>query len=270
MSVYERDSPVHLNSALLSIWDSQTVAPDEIILVQDGPLTNSIESVINHWQLKLNDRLKILDFEVNQGLGAALNFGLVACSFELVARMDADDLAAPDRFEKQLAFMFQNSDIDVLGSYVREMSYSGDLLQVRKSPVSQDEILSCLWSCPIVHPSVMLRRSRVLEVGNYDPRYRRRQDYELWFRCAEQGLRFHNLPESLVFYRFGQHTHKKQPPSLAWEQGMIGYRGCSRLGLALPQKLACFIPFLRSLLPAKLQHVAYNALKPLDPRRKEK
>jgi glycosyltransferase involved in cell wall biosynthesis len=267
-SIYKNESASHLQEALSSIWDSQWVKPGEIVLIKDGPLATSLEDVINNWKLKLGPNLRILTFTENRGLGAALKDGLDACSFELVARMDTDDVAAPDRFEKQLDYLNKYPDVDILGSFVKEMSYSGDLLEVRTAPVTHDQIFSCLWASPMVHPSIMMRRSRVLEAGNYDPKYRRRQDYELWFRCAERGLKFHNLPEPLLYYRFGQHTHEKQSPSLAWEQAMIGYRGSSRLGLPVVQKLGCFLPFVRSLLPVRLQHGVYKILSPFDPRRR--
>lgn len=268
ISLYKNESVSHLEEALTSIWDSQLVKPAEIVLVKDGPIGCELETVVRHWQLKLGNTLRIVALPENKGLGAALNFGLKDCKFDIVARMDTDDVALPDRFEKQLGFLSVHPDIDILGSFVKEMSYLGDVRATRSAPVDHDDIFACLWASPMVHPSIMMRRSKVLEAGNYNPECRRRQDYELWFRCAENGLKFHNLPEPLLYYRFGQHTHKKQPPKLAWEQAMIGYRGASRLGLPLVQRLACFLPFVRSLLPSGLQHVLYRVLSPLDPRRR--
>lgn len=267
-SIYIKESPVHLSEALESIWDAQSVKPEQIVVVKDGQITSDLEKVLDNWRLSLGDKLKIVEFFDNKGLGAALKAGLEACDHELIARMDTDDLAVSGRFSKQLEFLAEHPEVDIVGSFVREMSYSGDLLGIRKAPITHDEIISCLWASPMVHPSIMMRRSRVLAAGNYDPRYRRRQDYELWFRCAEKGLRFHNLPEPLLYYRFGQHTHKKQPPRLAWEQAMIGYKGSKKLGVPIAHRLACFIPFIRSLLPTYLQHAMYKVLSPLDPRRR--
>lgn len=268
MSVYRDESIGHFDESLVSIWDSQSVKPTEIVLVQDGPVPDDLTQIIEAWKCKLGETLRIISLPENRGLGAALQVGLDVCSHEIVARMDADDIALPDRFEKQLAFLSQQPDVDLLGSWVTEMSYSGDTLGVRKNPRVHEQILSSLWSCPIIHPSVMMRRSKVLDSGNYNPAYRRRQDYELWFRCAQNGLKFYNLPESLLLYRFGRHTHKKQPPKVAWEQGVVGFRGATGLGLPLNKRFACFVPFIRSLLPGPLQHLAYRVLRPFDPRRK--
>ena len=268
MALYRGECDEHFNAALISIWDSQILKPDEIVLVKDGPLTSSLEDVIDKWKEKLGSKLNVIALLDNHGLGAALKTGLCACRFELVARMDSDDLAAPERFQKQLNFLLENPAVDILGSFVKEMSYFGEISKVRSVPIYHNDILQCLWASPMVHPSIMMRRSRVLHAGNYDARFRRRQDYELWFRCAEKGLRFYNLPEPLLYYRFDQHTHKKQTPRLAWEQAMIGYRGSSRLGAPLLQRFACFIPFVRSLLPSRLQHSVYKILSPFDPRRR--
>lgn len=268
ISLYKNESIAHLEDALTSVWDSQSVKPGEIVLVKDGPIGCELETVVRNWQLKLGNTLRIVELPENKGLGAALNVGLKDCKFDIVARMDTDDIALPDRFEKQMGFLSEHPGVDILGSFVKEMSYLGDVKETRSAPVNHDEIIACLWASPMVHPSIMMRRSKVLEAGNYNPGCRRRQDYELWFRCAEKELKFHNFPEPLLFYRFGQHTHKKQTPKLAWEQALIGYRGASRLGLPVVQRLACFLPFVRSLLPSGLQHALYRLLSPLDPRRR--
>lgn len=268
IAVYKNESAAYLEQALTSIWDSQSVKPGEIVLVRDGPISSELDAVLGSWQFKLDKAFRIVSLSENKGLGAALNIGLNACAFEIVARMDADDVALPSRFERQLGFLSDHPDVDVLGSFVKEMSYLGDVGETRSAPVEHEDIAACLWASPMVHPSIMMRRSKVLEAGNYNPEYRRRQDYELWFRCAEKGLKFHNLPEPLLYYRFGEHTHKKQSSKLAWEQALVGYRGATRLDLPLIHRLACFIPFVRSLLPSRLQHAMYKVLSPLDPRRR--
>ena len=270
LALYKDESQIHLNQALVSIWDSQTLRPAQIVLVTDGPLTKELDKELSHWQGILGDILKIIEFPVNRGLGAALNVGLETCEFELVARMDTDDVAFPERFEKQINFLQGHPQVDILGSLVEEMTFEGHVIGIRKVPLSHNSIVSNLWASPMVHPSIMLRRSRVLFSGNYDAGCRRRQDYELWFRCAESGLRFENYPEPLLYYRFGAHTHKKQSIKLAFEQALIGYRGARGLDMPVHQRLACFVPFVRSLLPSYAQHLVYRLLKPFDPRQKEK
>lgn len=267
-SIYKNENPEYFDLALESIWDKQLVKPSQIVVVQDGNITANLLDVLDRWQGKLNGLLNIIYFPENRGLGAALNVGLRQCKYDIVARMDTDDIATPSRFSSQLSYLLENPDIDILGSSVKEMSYEGVVTGVRHVPECHEAIVSCLWASPMIHPSVMFRRSKVLAAGNYDEQYRRRQDYELWFRCVENGLKFHNLREPLLHYRFGENTHKKQTPRLAWEQARIGLKGSRRIGLPVRCQLSCFIPFVRSILPLGVQHYLYRALTPFDPRKK--
>jgi hypothetical protein len=182
--------------------------------------------------------------------------------------MDADDIALPQRFETQLSYLEANPTVDIVGAAVEEIDVAGKKLGERYVPIEHESIFPNLWACPLIHPTVMFRKSQILLAGNYSVDLPRRQDYELWFRCAERGLRFHNLPEILLQYRFGEHTHKRQSPKVAWQQGVIGYKGSGRIGTPMRHRLICFVPFLRSLLPQRLQHLAYKALARFDPRKK--
>lgn len=267
LSVYYKEESKYLHESLISIWDDQTLKPTQIVLVQDGPLTAELDAVIAEWQDKLGAILTIVSLEQNVGLGAALNIGLQYCKNELVARMDTDDIAMPTRFEKQIKAFCKDSELDILGSYTYLFSEALSEDSLRKVPIEHDVLISNLWACPLVHPSVMFKKSSLLKVGAYNPNLKRRQDYELWFRCAIAGLRFANLAEPLLYYRFSEQTHKRQSTSKAWQQGMIGFKGSRSLNLAYWKCMACFVPFLRSLFPTKAQHYIYLALNRFDPRR---
>lgn len=268
VSVYAKENPEFLNQAFFSVWDEQSLKPSQIVLVKDGTLSPELEKLVKEWQDKLSDVLTIVELPENIGLGGALNAGLRVCQHDLVARMDADDIAHRERFEKQVQYLELNPQVDVLGSFVQEMSSSGELLDIRRMPTEHEDILTNLWACPLIHPSIMMRRDKILNAGNYSVDLRRRQDYELWFRCAEQGVRFANLDLPLLYYRFGVDTHRRQSAKVAWVQGVIGFKGASRIKLPVKYRYACFFPFFRSLLPLKLQHVVYKLVKPLDPRQK--
>jgi glycosyltransferase involved in cell wall biosynthesis len=268
LSVCCRDSSSFFDEAMLSISVNQTLKPSQIVLVKDGDVSDELDSVIEFWQSKLGNTLKLVEFPLNKGLGAALESGLKACDHDLVARMDADDISLRNRFKKQVTYLSYNSEVDILGAEVQEIDSFGVALGRRSVPIQHESIILKLWACPLIHPTVMFRRSRILKAGNYSPNLPRRQDYELWFRCAEHGLRFHNLPEVLLHYRFGEHTHKKQSPKIAWQQGVIGFNGSGKIGTPLRFRLLCFVPLVRSLLPRRLQHFAYKALGRFDPRKK--
>lgn len=268
LSIFQGDAPAYLDGALESICTRQSLVPNQIVLVKDGPLTAALDQVVERWADELKPFLSVVALEKNMGLAEALNAGLEHCEHEFVARIDADDICFPERFERQASFLRANPEVDILGTGAIEIDDAGTEGAIRNVPEFHDDIMAHLWTCPIIHPSVMFRRDRILELGGYDVSLRRRQDYELWFRAAERGLRFANLNEPLLYYRFNRDTHHKQPPQVAWEQAMIGFRGSSRLGLSWWKRVGCFVPFVRALLPSWAQHTAYRALRPFDPRRR--
>ena len=109
ISVYNKERPDFLEKSLKSIWDEQTLKPNEIVLVKDGVLTKELDEIIN--KFSIDSPLKIIPLSKNMGLGFALNEGLKYCSYEYVARMDSDDIAKPKRFEKQLMILKKYSFI---------------------------------------------------------------------------------------------------------------------------------------------------------------
>ena len=267
MAVHISDEIAFLDAAIQSITVEQQREPDQVVLVKDGPLRPEHEMVLEGWQARLGRKLEVVSLGESVGLGGALNAGLERCTYPLVARMDADDVAFSVRLERQGALLEQNSDIGVLGSGAREMGLDGKPGPLRSVAEGHEGLVRRLWACPFIHPSVMFRKDLILGVGGYDASLRRRQDYELWFRVLEAGGRFANIAEPLIWYRFDRGTHKKQSVSAAWRQGLIGSRGSRRVGLPVWKQLACFVPFLRSLLPVWAQHGVYRMLKPFDPRR---
>ena len=139
LSVYNKENPSYLAKSLDSIF-SQTLFPTEVILVKDGPLNNELDSVIDLY-VSQYPNLKVFSLLTNQGLGKALNEGLKHCSYDIVARMDTDDIAKPDRFEKQLAVFEKYSDIDVVGAWIDEFEDDiSDVKSVRKLPELPDDI----------------------------------------------------------------------------------------------------------------------------------
>jgi len=203
ISIYYKEKPEYFNRAMQSIWDEQTIKPNEIILVQDGKLTEELYEIIDKWKNKLGEILKIIPLEENVGLGNALNEGMKHCSYELTARMDTDDIALPNRFEKQLK-VFENSDIDICSSWVGEFDRDEkNIISYRKVPEKHYEIISfAKMRSPINHPAVMYKKVVVEKVGGYK-KLRWLQDYHLWARMILNGAKFYNIQEPLVNMRAG-------------------------------------------------------------------
>jgi len=203
MSIYYKEKADYFNRAMLSIWDEQTIKPNEIILVQDGKLTDELYKIIEKWQEKLGDIFKTIPLEKNVGLGDALNIGLKACSYELVARMDTDDISMPERFEKQLQ-VFKSDNIDICSSWVSEFdSNENEIVSLRKLPENHDEIVAFAKKRnPINHPTVMYKKEAVLKAGGYK-KMMWFEDYYLWIRMMLNNAKFYNIQEPLVNMRAG-------------------------------------------------------------------
>jgi hypothetical protein len=118
----------------------------------------------------------------------------------------------------------------------------------------------------MIHPAVMFHRDAILEVGSYSRQLRRRQDYDLWFRCAAEGLRFANLAEPLIFYRFTDDYFDKNDLDTALDQVKIGWRGCWLVGAGPIAYLGVLAPLIRALLPQPLSKVMQKVLNKFDPR----
>lgn len=209
MSVYYRENPLYLHDALSSVFN-QTLPPSEVILVKDGPLTNDLNDVIKNFSL-LYKELKVIPLSKNVGLGKALNKGLTYCSCEIVARMDTDDIAYKDRFEKQIKILETHPDIDVVGAWISEFEGSIDnILSIRKVPESHLEIYN--WArkrCPMNHPVVMFRKEAVIQAGGYKHFYLF-EDYYLWIRMLIEGAKFYNIQECLLYFRFSPDLFKRR------------------------------------------------------------
>lgn len=207
LSIYRKEKTNHLIQALKSIAE-QTLPPDEIILVEDGPLTHELNEVIAKCQ-SIYPRLKIISLPYNQGLGKALNEGLEHCSYDLVARMDTDDISKPDRFEKQIKVFQKYPEIDICSAWIEEFENTTEnILSIRKLPEYHEDILKyAKHRCPINHPVVMYRKSAVLKAGGYQgfP-----EDYRLWINMLMTGAKFYNIQQSLLYFRFSHDMVKRR------------------------------------------------------------
>ena len=209
LSIYAKECPLYFKASLDSIFH-QTLLPDEVILVEDGPLTPELEQIVCDYSSRY-PILKIVPLPTNQGLGKALNEGLKHCSYDLVARMDTDDIAKPDRFRRQIQMFEEHPEIDVCGAWVDEFEgEKRNILSVRKLPELHGDIVAyAKRRNPINHPVVMFRKSAVIAAGGYQhcPLF---EDYYLWLRMLKNGAKFYNLQESLLFFRMSPDMFKRR------------------------------------------------------------
>ncbi len=203
MSIYHKEDVQNFNRAMQSIWDEQTVKPNEVVLVEDGPLTNVLYQSISDWKNKLHDVLKVIPLKKNMGVGYAKNIGIEKCTHELIAVMDTDDVSLPSRFERQMA-IFESQKIDVCGTWIGEFKYDeNELDSYRRTPEYHDEIVKfAKRRSPVNHVTAMYKKNWILDVGNY-AKYRTSEDYNLFVKLIIGGAKIYNIQESLVSVRMG-------------------------------------------------------------------
>lgn len=247
MSVYKNDRADFVKIAVDSIL-SQSIPPDEIILVIDGPIDTELQQLIAAYESAHQTLFQIIHLERNQGLGNALRIGVEHVRYEYIARMDSDDIAIPTRMELQLQYLRTHPETDIVGGQIEEfIGVPSHIVGKRKVPLSNKDLYQLIKSrCPFNHMTVMFKRSAVMKVGNYlDWHYN--EDYYLWIRMAIQGCEFANLPETLVYVRVGEEMYQRRG---GWryfksERGIQRYMWEHRL-IAFPRY--CYNVFIRFIV----------------------
>jgi len=196
--------PVHngatyLSKAVQSILN-QTFPDFELLILDDGSTDDS--AVIAHRHADTDPRVRVIQLD-RVGLTRALNLGLESARAPWIARMDADDIAHPTRFQRQMEFLVQRPDVAVLGTHAWMIGRSGKIVgKSTQGPTSRDAFLQQREDVRInfVHPTVMYSRRVVMEAGGYSDDYPAAEDFELWNRLAEEHYML-SLPEPLLYYR---------------------------------------------------------------------
>lgn len=202
MSVYAKEKPELLERALRSIVE-QTLPADEIIVVEDGPLTPELYTTLDRFPQLVRVPLK-----QNMGLGKALNEGLKHCRNEWAARMDSDDISLPERFERQMAHLARHPEIDVLGCSLSEFESDPAIINAIKS-CPADIAQQIKFRSPVNHATVFFRKSAVLAAGGYLDCYYM-EDYHLWIRMHAAGKHITSLSESLYLCTMDAGTQKRR------------------------------------------------------------
>jgi glycosyltransferase involved in cell wall biosynthesis len=201
MSIYERENPKYFESALESILN-QDLLPSEIVIVKDGPLTKNLDDVLTIYSQKYLALFHTISLPQNVGLGESLRVGVLNCKYDIVARMDSDDICHTERFKRQIEFLENNPHIDVVGSWIAEFEHSPNrVTSIRKVPTIHENIRDyAKFRNPINHMTVVFRKEAILKSGNYQV-FSSFEDYYLWVRMLLSGIRFANIHETLVFVR---------------------------------------------------------------------
>ena len=241
MSVYKNDNPEYLKIAIDSIIN-QTLKPNEIVLVVDGPIPDTIKSIIKEYNEKL-DYLKIIYLKENGGLGKALNVGLENCTCDIVARMDSDDISLPDRFEKQINEFKKDNSLSIIGGYISEfIDNPEESIGIRKVPLEYEEFSEFIKNRnPLNHMTVMFKKQNVLDAGNYQD-FHFLEDYYLWIRMFLKGFKMKNVDSILVNARVGADMYKRRG---GWKY----FKSCRKLQkYLLENKLITWPKYIKNVI----------------------
>lgn len=254
----------YLEASIRSILD-QTFDDFEFLIIDDASVDGSGE-LISHYANQ-DGRIRLIRNERNAGLGAVLRRGVAEARAPFVARMDSDDVAIPTRLSRQFQFFGERPETDVVGSYALDITKHGVAIAERRVPVTHEKIVELVWTSPFIHPTVMFRKNSILKVGSYSSSIRRRQDYDLWFRCVAGGLRMANIPEPLLHYRFSEETMRRNHVRSTWEQVKIGLRGCRMVRAPKHAYVATCMPLVEAAMPNWVRLRLASMKSRFDPRR---
>lgn len=261
MSVYRKENPEFLRQALDSVFD-QTAVPAEVVLVEDGPLTDELYALLDDYG-NSHPELKRVPLSENRGLGLALQEGINHCSNELVARMDTDDISVPTRFERQLAEFEKNPGIDICGSHIKEFEETPDhIVAERRVPLTNDGCKRYQRRRDAFnHVSVMFRKSAVLKAGNYQ-HCPLMEDTLLWANMFKTGATAMNIDDYLVLVRIGKDMYERRGGMAYFKKYRKARRTIYQTGFISWWDYAytIVIQFIVAIMPNKLRGFVFKKL----------
>ncbi len=233
----------------------QTYANFELIIVNDY----SRDLTMNRITRYEDSRVRVIQNSRRLGVAKSLNQGLKLARGQYIARMDADDISHPQRFEKQLNFLEFHTDIGVLGSWVKIIDENGKKRGFIRAPIDDASIKTRLfWSRGFVHSAVMMRKSLLQKLGNYDETLNGAEDYDLWLRLG-RFTKFHNLPWYLLDYR--KTLSSVSFTNLTFVQRSAvraGIKALTKYGYSLRYILPIIILLISSAIPIGIKKSVYR------------
>ena len=261
LSLYHRESPHSLSQCFQSIWQNQTILPNEIVLVLDGSIGEELTQCVEKWQQLIGMALKVIPLEQNVGLGKALNQGLKHCSNEWVFRMDTDDICTPDRFSKQVAFIEKNPDVVLFSGQILEFNENpSDADTFKYVPTEHTDIVKFAQKrSPFNHMTVAYKKSVIDAVGGYQ-HHLFMEDYNLWLRVIGAGYRVGNHSDILLYARVGNgmHARRKGYEYIKSEKQLLNLKKELKIQNPIHANILFLIRSTFRLMPSSLLGKIYN------------
>lgn len=266
MAAYNAEK--YLKEAMDSIL-SQTFGDFELIVIDDASADGSGQ-ILRGYAAK-DSRVVVLVNEQNLGLTKSLNKGLSVAKGEYIARMDADDISVPDRFEKQVAFLDSHPDYSFVSCIGRYIDEDGKEEQLRLFPETNEEIYAMMPKVDaVMHPGVMFRREDIRKIGDYCEDFRVVQDYDLWFRGMAAGYKFYNIQEPLVLFRRNDSYNTRKSKAYRMVDYRVRKKGYKINKIPLHKRVYLIVPLALAYIPPKVMDKCFYVLKKFDPRNKGK
>ena len=259
MSLYLKEKPEYLNEALKSVIN-QTVKPNEIVIIYDGPITTELKNVVKQYVSNNPGLIKIIDNPDNKGLGLALADGVPQCTYELIARMDTDDICREDRFEIKLQEFMIDSSLDICGSHIKEFDQDiHHTISQRKVPLTNDGIIQYQETRSAYnHMTVMFKKSSVLKAGNYEHAPLMEDDM-LWTRMILAKCKGKNIDDYLVYARTGLDMIERRGGWSYFKKYRASRKKVYKLGLVSrwDYLYTIIVQFFVSLIPKKARKMIF-------------
>lgn len=262
MSLYIKEKPEYFKACIESIL-TQTMLPDEIVIVKDGPVTEELDTILNEYISANPSLYTLVPLETNHGLGLALAEGILHCRNELVARMDTDDICRKDRFELQLVEFNKNPKLDVCGSHIVEFETDvGNIVAQRTVPLTDEDIKKYQKRRDGVnHMTVMYKKSKVLAAGNYQSCMLMEDTY-LWVRMILVGATFMNIDDHLVYARIGKNMYERRGGYTYYKKYKMGRKKVRETGYIglFDYYYTLLVQLVVALIPNKVRGVVFKKM----------
>ncbi|MPN11129.1 UDP-Gal:alpha-D-GlcNAc-diphosphoundecaprenol beta-1,3-galactosyltransferase [bioreactor metagenome] len=241
----------------------QTVHANEWVIVEDGPLTDEMYALLAEFQAKYPLLIKRVPLTINQGLGKALRAGILHCGCDLIARMDTDDIAREDRFEKQLALFSMDPQLDICGSHILEFDGNTDNIHSKRSVPLDDVSIKRYQKRRdgLNHVSVMFKKSAVLSAGNYESCLLM-EDTLLWTKMFLNGAKAQNVDDYLVYVRIGTDMFERRGGLAYFKKYKAGRKRVYQTGYISwwDYVYTLAIQFVVALMPIRLRGWVFTRL----------
>lgn len=224
MPIYIHEKDDELRTAIDSVIN-QTLPPDEILIIADKDIPQNTRDILNEYKSKYPEIFNPLVLDRDANLGEARVISIEKAKYNIIANMDSDDISKPDRFEKQMNFMKENQDIDVVGTWIEEFEGNPDnIYAIRKLPLTNEDLYKyCKLRSPINNMTIMAKKMSIIDAGNYAT-FTGFEDFELWGRMLKKGYKLANIAECLVKARAGKNLVKRRRGIQVFKRELAVYK----------------------------------------------